>query len=108
IREVIANLVSNAVRYSRAGGVVSIGATAGSGRLTLTVADEGEGMAPEELGRVFDRFYKGPRSSGSGLGLTIARNLVLAHGGDISADSTPGRGTTMTVTLPTSANSQPS
>jgi signal transduction histidine kinase len=108
IREVIANLLSNAVRHSRAGGVVSIGAAVVSDRLTVTITDEGEGIAPGDLNRVFDRFYKGSRSTGSGLGLTIARKLVLAHGGDIRAESTLGRGTTMTVSLPTHSDSHAS
>jgi signal transduction histidine kinase len=100
IREVIANLLSNAVRHSRPRGVVSMAAAVAGDAVVLTIADEGEGIAPGELGRVFDRFFKGPRSTGSGLGLTIARSLVLAHGGDIRAESTLGCGTTMTVTLP--------
>jgi signal transduction histidine kinase len=108
IREVVGNLLSNAVRHSAAHGVVSIAATVGAGALVVTVADEGEGIAPADLIRVFDRFYKGSRSNGSGLGLTIARNLVRAHGGDIRAESTLGRGTTMTVTLPTRSDSHPS
>jgi len=57
-------------------------------------------MTPEEIARAFDRFYKGSESRGSGLGLTIARSLVAAHGGDIHATSEPGRGTTITFTLP--------
>jgi signal transduction histidine kinase len=100
IREVIANLLSNAVRHSAAGGVVSIAATVSAGSVMVTVADSGPGLAAEELSRVFDRFYKDSRSTGSGLGLTIARNLVQAHGGDIRAESRVGDGTRMTVTLP--------
>jgi signal transduction histidine kinase len=64
------------------------------------VADTGSGIAPDELPKIFDRFYKAPSSRGSGLGLTIARNLVSAHGGAIRAESLPGRGTTATFTLP--------
>jgi signal transduction histidine kinase len=100
IREVIANLLSNAVRHAAAGGTVSLAAAVRGGSVAVTIADEGPGIAPENLSRVFDRFYKDSRSTGSGLGLTIARNLVLAHGGDIRAESVLGRGTTMTVTLP--------
>jgi signal transduction histidine kinase len=66
----------------------------------MTVSDTGTGVAAEDLPKIFDRFYKGSGSRGSGLGLTIARNLVVAHGGEIRADSEPGRGTTITFTLP--------
>ena len=62
--------------------------------------DTGTGMPPEDLVRAFDRFHKGPESRGSGLGLTIAKGLVVAHGGEISASGEPGRGTTITFTLP--------
>ena len=68
----------------------------------------GDGIAADEPPKIFDRFYKGRGSTGSGLGLTISRNLVEAHGGTISADSAPGRGTTIAFTLPlTSAETQP-
>jgi len=63
------------------------------------VADTGAGIAPEDLPKIFDRFYKGTTSRGSGLGLTIARNLVVAHGGEIAARSTQGQGTIITLTL---------
>jgi len=66
----------------------------------VTVTDTGSGIAPDELPKIFDRFYKGRSSRGSGLGLTIARNLVAAHGGAIRAESLPGQGTTVTFTLP--------
>ena len=100
IREVLSNLISNALRNTPAGGVISITLGIASGRLLISIADTGAGIAPEDLPKIFDRFYKGTRSRGSGLGLTIARSLVAAHGGEISAESTVGRGTTMKVTLP--------
>jgi signal transduction histidine kinase len=100
IREVIANLVTNALHHTPPGGVVSIDGEAESDRVVMTVADTGTGVAAEDLPKIFDRFYKGTGSRGSGLGLTIARNLVVAHGGEIRADSEPGRGTTITFTLP--------
>jgi signal transduction histidine kinase len=100
IREVLANLLSNALPHTPAGGVVSITARVVDQRLVVTVADTGSGIATEDLPRIFDRFYKGVQSRGSGLGLTIARNLVTAHGGEISAESRPGQGTTITFTLP--------
>lgn len=100
IREVVANLLSNALRYTPAGGSVLISVRHGHDRVTISIRDTGEGIAAEELPKVFDRFYKGRTSRGSGLGLTIARKLVVAHGGSIRAESEPGRGTTMTFDLP--------
>jgi two-component system, OmpR family, sensor histidine kinase BaeS len=109
IREVLTNLVSNALRHSGAGGTITIAiaaAASGSakssvaGGLAVAVTDTGAGMTAEEAQRAFDRFYKGPGSRGSGLGLAIARGLVAAHGGTIDITSEPGRGTTITFTLP--------
>jgi signal transduction histidine kinase len=100
IREVLVNLVSNALRYTPSGGRVTIAIVPDSGRLVVRVIDTGAGLAPEEAAKIFDRFYKGSTSQGSGLGLTIARNLVVAHGGDIRCESRPGVGTTFTVSLP--------
>ena len=62
--------------------------------------DAGRGIPPDALPHIFDRFYKGAGSTGSGLGLTIARNLIVAHGGEIHAESRAGEGTTITFTLP--------
>jgi two-component system OmpR family sensor kinase/two-component system sensor histidine kinase BaeS len=100
IREVLINLMSNALRHTPAGGSVTIAIRAESNRVVVQVADTGKGMTPEEASKVFERFYKGPQSRGSGLGLTIARNLVIAHHGEIHCDSRPGTGTTFTFTLP--------
>ena len=101
IREVISNLLANALRHTPAGGVVALRvATRRSGGLSVEVRDTGSGMTPDDLAHAFDRFFKGSQSRGSGLGLTIARNLVTAHGGEIHASSEPGRGTTIAFTLP--------
>lgn len=100
IREVIANLVSNALRHTPEGGRVIIRVTAAGRALRVDVTDTGSGMSADDLAHAFDRFYKGTRSRGSGLGLTIARNLVTAHGGEIRASSEPGHGTTISFTLP--------
>jgi signal transduction histidine kinase len=100
IREVLTNLVSNALRHSAAGGTVTIAVTNHTDSLAVAVTDTGAGMTPQEAERIFARFYKGPDSRGSGLGLAIARGLVLAHGGSIAVVSEPGRGTTITFTLP--------
>lgn len=104
MRQVIANLLTNAVRHTPSGGVVSIAATASEERATLTVTDTGRGIAPDDLPKIFDRFYKDAGSRGSGLGLSIARNLVTAHRGEIHAESRLGEGTTVTVTLPVASN----
>ena len=100
IREVLANLVANAVRHTPAGGAVTLSIERTTNSVAITVRDTGAGLSADDLARVFDRFYKGPESRGSGLGLTIARSLARAHGGDITATSRPGIGTTMTVTVP--------
>jgi two-component system sensor histidine kinase BaeS len=100
LREVLVNLVGNALRHSRRGGSVRVSASADDGTLRLAVPDSGSGISAEDLPHIFERFYKAPDSKGSGLGLAIARNLVLAHGGEIEAESAPGVGTTMRITIP--------
>jgi two-component system sensor histidine kinase BaeS len=100
IRQVVLNLLANAVRHSPDGASVTVRVRGvGDGKLTIEVADTGAGIAPEDLAKIFDRFYKGAASTGSGLGLTIARSLVRAHGGEITATSRVGEGTTVTVKL---------
>jgi signal transduction histidine kinase len=100
IREVLTNLVVNALRYTPRGGRVVVGVSSRGTGIEVRVADTGAGISPADLPRIFDRFYKSAGSSGSGLGLTIARSLVEAHGGAIHAESRPGSGTTMVITLP--------
>jgi two-component system, OmpR family, sensor histidine kinase BaeS len=101
IRQVLTNLVGNALRYTPAGGTVTVRCEdAGDGRVAVTVEDTGRGIAPEDLPHVFDRFYKSKESRGTGLGLAIAKSLVQAHGGEISAQSEPGRGTAIRFVLP--------
>jgi signal transduction histidine kinase len=102
IREVVMNLVSNAVRHSPPEGSVDVHVEEMSigGGIAVKVRDAGTGMTADDIARAFDRFYKGPESHGSGLGLSIARSLVVAHGGEIHASSEAGRGTTMVFTLP--------
>jgi two-component system OmpR family sensor kinase/two-component system sensor histidine kinase BaeS len=103
IREVIGNLVSNALRYTPRGGAVTVRVGDDRRRVEVAVRDTGSGMSAEQVAHAFDRFYKGEGSRGSGLGLTIAKNLVAAHGGEIRAASEPARGTTITFTLPRQA-----
>jgi two-component system OmpR family sensor kinase/two-component system sensor histidine kinase BaeS len=101
LRQVLSNLVANALRYTTQGGQIRVRAfTETPDRITVTVNDTGRGIAPEDLPHIFDRFYKSSDSRGTGLGLAIARNLVVAHGGEISAQSDLGQGTTITFTLP--------
>jgi two-component system sensor histidine kinase BaeS len=100
IREVLSNLVANALRHTPAGGRITIGGSVTPASVILTVDDTGPGIDPELLPHVFDRFVKGTGSRGSGLGLAIARGLVEAHGGTIAVDSRAGGGTTFRVELP--------
>jgi signal transduction histidine kinase len=97
---ILVNLVGNALKYSHERVVVTAD---GSGdEVRISVADKGPGIAPEDLPRIFDRYYRGQRHEGEGLGLGlfIVRKLVEAHGGRIWADSRPGQGSTFTFTLP--------
>jgi signal transduction histidine kinase len=103
IREVLTNLVANALRYTPRAGEIRIGVDSSSAAVDVRVSDTGSGIAPGDLPHVFDRFYKGTGSSGSGLGLTIARRLVDAHGGSIRAESVQGQGTTIAFRLPRAA-----
>jgi two-component system OmpR family sensor kinase/two-component system sensor histidine kinase BaeS len=100
IREVLINLLSNALRHTPAGGTVMVRIAPDAGNVSVRVQDSGAGMSPDDLARAFDRFHKGTDSRGSGLGLTIAKGLVVAHGGEINASSEPGRGTTVAFTVP--------
>jgi two-component system sensor histidine kinase BaeS len=100
MQEVLANLITNAIRHTPAGGVVEVKATKAETRWLFSVGDTGTGIPPETLPHVFDRFVKGGDSRGTGLGLSIARDLVRAHGGDMTANSRDGTGTTIEFTIP--------
>jgi two-component system OmpR family sensor kinase/two-component system sensor histidine kinase BaeS len=102
IREVLVNLISNAVRHTPAGGVIVVAAREGNAGFVVSVTDSGPGIAPEDLPKIFDRFYKGATSRGSGLGLTIARSLIHAHGGEVRAENIPRNGAMLTFTIPNS------
>ena len=109
LRQILINLVGNAVKYSPAGGQVLVAArSAGEGRVELSVSDQGLGIAPEELDRIFDPYQRvnstaTRRIKGTGLGLYIVRHLVERLGGTIRVESSLGRGSTFTVSLPTAA-----
>ncbi len=105
--QVLANLVHNAIKFTPAGGTVTLGTTSTPSEVTLFVRDTGAGIDPTDLERIFERFFKSDpsrASGGTGLGLAIAKHAVQAHGGTIGAASDGrGQGATFTVTLPRSA-----
>jgi two-component system sensor histidine kinase SenX3 len=101
----VANLLSNAIRHSPEGGRVGVGMSFERKNFLVTVTDQGEGIAPEHLARIFERFYRvdGARTrgeGGTGLGLSIARHTMRAHGGDVDVWSQPGVGSSFTLTFP--------
>jgi signal transduction histidine kinase len=109
LHQVITNLLSNALKFTPANGTVTIVTRQDGTNALLEVADTGIGIPVGELPRIFDRFWRGQgaaQTSGSGIGLTIAAGLARAHGGTLTASSTPGRGTTLTLTLPRAVEPQ--
>jgi len=105
LRQVLNNLVSNAIKYSPEGGVVRVGGWADQESVTVYVADQGIGIPPEEQGRLFARFYRVDSSlrrktQGAGLGLFLCKSLIEAHGGQIWFRSEPGKGSTFFFSLP--------
>ena len=109
LEQVLLNLVDNAVKYTGEGGHVTVRATAsvGGGMVVVEVADTGIGIPPADLPRITERFYRVDKArsrdlGGTGLGLAIVKHLVIAHGGELSIDSTLGEGTTVRFTVPTS------
>jgi two-component system sensor histidine kinase BaeS len=104
VREVLANLIANAVRHTPPGGKIEVTAQQDAKFINVSVRDTGKGISPDALPYIFDRFFKSEQSRGMGLGLAIAKNLVVAHGGEITAESVVGGGTTIQFTLPVNAN----
>jgi signal transduction histidine kinase len=100
VRQVIANLVSNALRHTPSGGRVTVAVQPAADAVELTVSDTGSGMDAESVDRAFDRFWSSGDAAGAGLGLGIVRDLVRAHGGDVSLESTPGAGTVVRCRFP--------
>jgi len=99
IRQVLTNLIANALRYTASGGAIRVGCVLKGQQIEVTVSDTGRGIALSDLPHIFDRYTKSSDSRGSGLGLAIAKDLVEAHGGAIEAQSTVNQGTTITFTL---------
>ncbi len=106
--QVLANLLSNALRHTPPGGRVTLGTASSGDCVVFTVTDTGSGIAPEHLQRIFERFYRADparsRDGGSGVGLTIARGLIVRMGGTLTVRSGPG-GSTFTFTLPAAGSS---
>ena len=104
VRQVLNNLVSNALKYSPGGGTVRIGAREQGGQALVYVSDEGLGIPCEQLSKIFSKFYRAPgtvarKIGGSGLGLAVVKGIVEAHGGRVWAESTPQKGSTFYFTL---------
>jgi signal transduction histidine kinase len=100
IRQVLSNLLANALRYTPSDGSICVRVGMDPAHISIDVADTGPGIPAEDLPHVFERFYKSTDSGGMGLGLAIAKHLISAHEGTISAESSPGRGTTIHMSLP--------
>ena len=108
LQQLLLNVLDNALRVSPAGGKVFVSLDIDADQARVTVSDQGPGIEAAELGRIFDRLYSREREpgarSGSGLGLSIARAIARSHGGELSAESEPGRGATFTLSLPVQAS----
>lgn len=108
IGQVLSNLVGNSIKATEPGGRVTVRARAKADKVEVAVADTGSGVPPEQMSHIFDRFWQSERSSirtrGAGLGLPIAKGIVEAHGGQLVAESEPGKGSTFTFTLPAITN----
>ena len=105
MKQLILNLLDNSLKYTPAGGRISVGLRNGGSTATLSVRDTGVGISKADLEHVFDRFYRADKArsrdpGGSGLGLAIVSWIVDQHEGEIEVKSAPGRGTTVTVSIP--------
>ena len=108
LHDVLRNLVENAVNYTPDGGAIDILARIAGGRFQITVADTGHGIAPDDLARVFERFYRVDKSrtrpGGTGLGLSIVKHLIQVLDGEVIVENQAGGGALFTVTLPQRAD----
>jgi heavy metal sensor kinase len=112
IKQVLVNLLDNAIKYSHRGGHVVISVRSDENAACLTVADDGAGIPPDALPHIFERFYRAEKArprgtAGAGLGLSIVEAICRAHGGTVSVDSTEGKGTTVKVRLPAAVSTSP-
>jgi signal transduction histidine kinase len=112
IKQVVDNLISNAVKYTSDGGTITVRLGRDAESLTIAVADTGRGISKTDQARLFDRFFRSrdvrdAAIQGVGIGLTIVRTIVLAHGGTIDVESEPGQGSTFLVRLPLRAEATP-
>jgi signal transduction histidine kinase len=102
--QVIGNLASNAVKYTPSGGSIAVSANVQDNEVLIRIRDSGPGIPLEEQTKIFQPFFQGSYAQrvkqGMGLGLSIAQDLAIAHGGKITVESTPGEGSTFTVLLP--------
>jgi CheY-like chemotaxis protein/anti-sigma regulatory factor (Ser/Thr protein kinase) len=101
--QVVVNLLDNAVKFTPSGGTITVRVAETAPNVRIEIADQGIGIAPDRMDRIFDRFYRAHDDRGLvglGLGLYIARQIVTRHGGEIAVVSEPGRGSTFTVTVP--------
>jgi signal transduction histidine kinase len=105
-QQVVANLVDNAIKYSNEGGRINIRAQPKNGDILISVSDNGVGISPDEIERIWDRLYRGDRSRsqrGLGLGLSFVQAIVHAHGGTVGVESQLNSGTTFVIRLPETA-----
>jgi two-component system phosphate regulon sensor histidine kinase PhoR len=105
LEQAIMNLLDNAIKYSRPDSVVTMSAEAVGNEVAIQVTDHGQGIEPEDLPRIFERFYRADKArsrekGGTGLGLAIVKHIVQAHGGRTTVESTPGEGSTFTIFIP--------
>ncbi|MBT6501762.1 MAG: histidine kinase, partial [Deltaproteobacteria bacterium] len=103
--QVLKNLLSNAAKYSPEGGLIRVGGEIFEDHYRISVQDQGMGMTPEQVDKVFEKFYRVDASNtaieGTGLGTTVVKHIVEAHGGKVWVESEPGKGTRVTFTIPT-------
>jgi two-component system phosphate regulon sensor histidine kinase PhoR len=107
--QALINLIDNAIKYSGRNSSLSVNAVSINGEIKISVSDQGSGIEKKHLGRIFERFYRVDKArsreaGGTGLGLSIVKHIVLAHKGRVDVDSTPGKGSTFTIYLPSNGN----
>jgi two-component system sensor histidine kinase KdpD len=102
LEQAIANILLNAAQYTPEGGVIQVQVTQNESELQIAISDQGPGIPPEYLGRIFDKFYRypGSKGQGAGIGLAVAKGLVRVHEGKISVTNLPQGGACFTITLP--------